>query len=163
MTDAKGILSRAETLILPLLEENKFELYDMEYVKEAGTWHLRAYIDKEGGITLNDCELVNRALSDILDKEDFISESYILEVSSPGIDRKLKKDKDFEKAVGSLVDVHLYKSIKVDTGRKKPITTKMVTGELLSFDDDSLTVKTSTEDMKILRSDISVVRMAIDF
>ncbi len=87
--------ARTEEYLLPLMKEHKFELVDVEYVKEAGTWYLRAYIDKEGGITVDDCEIINRKLSDWLDEEDFIEESYILEVSSPGLGRPLKKEKDF--------------------------------------------------------------------
>ena len=77
--------AKAEELVLPLVEANNFELVDVEYVKEAGTWYLRIYIDKEGGININDCELVSRAFSEILDKEDPIEDAYILQVSSPGL------------------------------------------------------------------------------
>ena len=87
--------SRVEKFLIPIMEENNFELVDVEYVKEAGTWYLRAYIDKEGGFTVDDCEMVSRRLSDWLDKEDFIDDSYILEVSSPGLGRPLKKEKDY--------------------------------------------------------------------
>ena len=87
--------SRVEKFLTPIMEENNYELVDVEYVKEAGTWYLRAYIDKEGGFTVDDCEMVSRRLSDWLDKEDFIDDSYILEVSSPGLGRPLKKEKDF--------------------------------------------------------------------
>ena len=89
--------ARSEELLTPIMEENHFELVDVEYVKEAGNWYLRAYVDKEGGITLDDCELVNRAWSDIMDKEDFIPDAYVLEVSSPGLGRQLKKEKDFKR------------------------------------------------------------------
>ena len=75
---------KAEELITPIVEANGFELVDVEYVKEGGTWYLRAYIDKEGGITVDDCEIVSRAFSDRLDAEDFIDDAYIMEVSSPG-------------------------------------------------------------------------------
>ena len=85
--------SKVEAWLLPLLEKYKFELVDVEYVREAGLWYLRAYIDKEGGITVDDCEVVSRELGDWLDKEDFIADSYILEVSSPGLGRPLKKEK----------------------------------------------------------------------
>ena len=84
MTRKETYESRTEQFLLPLLEEHQFELVDVEYVKEAGNWYLRAYIDKEGGITVDDCEVISRVLSDWLDKEDFIEDSYILEVSSPG-------------------------------------------------------------------------------
>ena len=86
---------RTEELISPIIEQNQFELVDVEYVKEGGTWYLRAYIDKPGGITVDDCEVVSRALSDLLDKHDFIEDAYVLEVSSPGLGRPLKKEKDF--------------------------------------------------------------------
>lgn len=82
---------KTEELIMPLIEQHQFELVDVEYVKEGGNWYLRAYIDKPGGITVDDCELVSRALSDLLDEHDFIEDAYILEVSSPGLGRPLKR------------------------------------------------------------------------
>ena len=84
---------KTEEILNPIMEELEFELVDVEYVKEAGTWYLRAYIDKEGGIAVDDCEVISRRLSDWLDKEDFIDDSYILEVSSPGLGRPLKKER----------------------------------------------------------------------
>ena len=90
---------RTEQLLLPIIEEHHFELVDVEYVKEAGNWYLRAYVDKEGGFTVDDCELVSRRLSDLLDEEDFIPDSYILEISSPGLGRQLKKEKDFARSI----------------------------------------------------------------
>ena len=90
MTKRETYEARTEAFLLPLLEQHQFELVDVEYVKEAGSWYLRAYIDKEGGITVDDCETISRILSDWLDKEDFIEDSYILEVSSPGLGRPLK-------------------------------------------------------------------------
>ena len=100
--------SRTERFLLPLLAEHNFELVDVEYVKEGGNWYLRAYIDKEGGITVDDCEVISRTLSDWLDREDFIADSYTLEVSSPGLGRPLKKDKDFERSLGEAVELRLY-------------------------------------------------------
>ena len=91
---------KAEELITPIVEANGFELVDVEYVKEGGTWYLRAYIDKEGGITVDDCEIVSRAFSDRLDAEDFIDDAYIMEVSSPGLGRPLKKEKDYKRSMG---------------------------------------------------------------
>ena len=82
-------------MLSPIVESNGFELVDVEYVKEAGNWYLRGYIDKPGGITVNDCETVSRAFSDRLDEDDFIEDSYIMEISSPGLDRPLKKEKRF--------------------------------------------------------------------
>ena len=103
--------AKVEALVLPIVEANNFELVDVEYVKEAGTWYLRIYIDKEGGIFINDCELVSRALSEILDKDDPIEDAYILEVSSPGLGRPIKKDKDFQRNLGDEVEVRTYKPI----------------------------------------------------
>ncbi len=136
---------RTEKLLEPVMEANNFELVDVEYVKEAGNWYLRAYIDKEGGITLDDCEMVNRTLSDIMDREDFIEDSYILEVSSPGLGRQLKKEKDFRRSIGSDVDIK-------------------VTGMLKAFTDKTVTIETDfSEDYEIPRAEISTVRLAIDF
>ncbi len=95
MTKRENYEQRTEKFLLPLMEEHDFELVDVEFVKEAGTWYLRAYIDKEGGITVDDCEVINRELGDWLDQEDFIEDSYILEVSSPGLGQALKERKGF--------------------------------------------------------------------
>ena len=103
---------RTEQLVLPIIQSNKFELVDVEYVKEGGTWYLRAYIDKPGGITVDDCEIVNRALGDLLDREDFIEDSYILEVSSPGLGRPLKKETDFVRSQGKEVEIRTYRMVE---------------------------------------------------
>ena len=102
---------RAEEMILPLVEAQRFELVDVEYVKEAGNWYLRVYIDKEGGITVDDCELISRAFSDLLDEADFIEDSYILEVSSPGLGRPLKKEKDYARSMGKELEIRTYRPI----------------------------------------------------
>ena len=104
MTRREEYEAKAEQMLTPLMEEHGFELVDVEYVKEAGNWYLRAYVDKEGGITLDDCELVNRAWSDMMDADDFIEDAYILEVSSPGLGRQLKKEKDFKRSIGEDID-----------------------------------------------------------
>ena len=165
MTKREEYETRTEKLLEPVMEENNFELVDVEYVKEAGNWYLRAYIDKEGGITINDCELVNRTLSDIMDKEDFIPDAYILEVSSPGLGRKLKKDKDFRRSVGNDVDIKFFKARKLPAGRNgKEVHVKELTGTLKSFTKDTITVETEfIENYEIPRAEISTVRLAIDF
>ena len=89
---------KTEEILNPIVEKHGFDLWDVEYVKEGGNWYLRAYIDKPGGIMVDDCEVVSRELSDILDEKDFIDEAYILEVSSPGLGRPLKKEKDFARS-----------------------------------------------------------------
>ena len=113
MGKKENYASRVERYLLPLVEEHHFELVDVEYVKEAGTWYLRAYIDKEGGIAVDDCEVISRKLGEWLDKEDFIDESYILEVSSPGLGRPLKKEKDFIRSMGKDVDAVSYTHLDV--------------------------------------------------
>lgn len=155
MSKKESYESRTEALITPLLVENAFELVDVEYVKEAGNWYLRCYIDKPGGITINDCELVSRALSDMLDEEDFIADdSYILEVSSPGLGRPLKKEKDFERSIGAQVEVKTYQAID----RQKEFT-----GTLTAYDKDSFTIEAEGERMTFRRSDVALVRLALDF
>jgi len=146
--------SRTEQLLLPIIEENQFELVDVEYVKEGSNWYLRAYIDKPGGITIDDCELVSRALSELMDQEDFIEDSYILEVSSPGLLRPLKKDKDFERNMGKDVEIRCFKMIEKQ---------KEFIGTLIAFDADSVTIKTSEKEMKFARKEIALIRPAIDF
>ena len=94
---------KAEAIAEPIVSSFGFELVDVEYVKEAGTWYLRLYIDKEGGITIDDCEAVSRLFSDKLDEEDFIDDAYVMEVSSPGLGRPLKKEKDFKRSIGKEV------------------------------------------------------------
>ncbi|NLJ96840.1 MAG: ribosome maturation factor RimP [Clostridiales bacterium] len=148
-------VKKTEKLLESILGENQIELYDIEYVKEGSNWYLRVFIDKEAGITIDDCELVSRALSDELDKADFIPDSYILEVSSPGLGRQLKKDKHFEKSIGEEVEIKLYKPIDKQ---------KEWVGTLKSFDAQSLkiTLEDGT-DMDISRKDIALVRLTIDF
>ena len=136
------------------MQENQFELVDVEWVKEAGTWYLRAYVDKEGGISVDDCEVVSRRLSDWLDKEDFISESYILEVSSPGLGRPLKKDKDFARSIGKDVDVKLYRA------RDKR---KDFTGVLKAYDEDTVTIEEEGKELVFERGEIALIRLAFDF
>ena len=147
--------SRVEAFLLPLLEENKFELVDVEYVKEAGTWYLRAYIDKEGGIAVDDCELISRRLGDWLDQKDFIVGSYILEFSSPGLGRPLKKEKDFARSIGKDVDVRLYRQ---RDGQKE------FTGRLSSYDGDTVTLQMEDgSQMTFERSGIALIRLSFDF
>ena len=144
-----------EKHLLPLMEEHGFELVDVEYVKEAGTWYLRAYIDKEGGIAVDDCEVISRALSDWLDKEDFIDDSYILEVSSPGLGRPLKKEKDFVRSMGKDVDVRLYRQLNKQ---------KEFTGALSAYDENTVTLTMEDGSQMIFeKADIALIRLALDF
>ena len=150
---AKDYEERTEELVLPIVEENKFELVDVEYVKEAGEYYLRVYIDKPGGINIDDCETVSRRLSDLLDEKDFIKDAYILEVSSPGLDRPLKKDKDFERSIGKDVELRTYKPIE----KKKELT-----GSLKAFDADTVTVTCDKKDITFNRKEIALIRLSID-
>lgn len=155
MTKHEEYEHKTEALLEPLLKAHNFELYDVEYVKEGGNWFLRAYIDKENGITVDDCEIVSRALSDLLDKHDFIPDSYVLEVSSPGLGRQLKRDKHFEKSIGEEVEVKLFKPIN----KKKDYV-----GLLTAYDQNTITISFEDEStMEIPRNDIAMVRLTFDF
>lgn len=146
---------KTEALLQPLMAAHQFELVDVEFVKEAGTWFLRAYIDKPGGITIDDCEVISRALSDLLDEKDFIEEAYILEVSSPGLGRPLKKDKDFDRSLGESVEVRLFKAIDKQ---------KEFTGILKAWDKDTVTLEFEDEaELTIERGNIALIRLAFDF
>lgn len=147
--------AKAEQLVLPLVEKNNFELVDVEYVKEAGSWYLRVYIDKEGGINIVDCELISRAFSDVLDQEDFIEDAYILEVSSPGLGRPLKKEKDFQRSLGEEVEVRTYRPIEKQ---------KEFTGLLEAWDKDTVTLQLENGELfTIARTEIALIRLAFDF
>ena len=146
---------RVEAYLMPVMEKNQFELVDVEYVKEAGTWYLRAYIDKEGGFTVDDCELVSRQLGEWLDREDFIDDSYILEVSSPGLGRPLKKEKDFKRSLGEQVEVRLYRAVD----RQKEFT-----GALAAYDEDTVTLRFEDgTETSFEKKDIALIRLAFDF
>ena len=146
---------KAEELITPIVEANGFELVDVEYVKEGSTWYLRAYIDKPGGIMVDDCEVVSRELSDILDEKDFIDEAYILEVSSPGLGRPLKKEKDYIRSMGKEVEIRTYRAINRE---------KEFYGILSAYDENTVTIKTEDgTEMTFEKSDIALIRLAFDF
>ncbi|MBR6403428.1 MAG: ribosome maturation factor RimP [Eubacterium sp.] len=148
------IEKKTEELVMPILEAGGYELWDTEYVKEGSDFYLRVYADKEGGITIDDCVTISRALEAKLDEDDFIEEAYILEVSSPGLTRRLKKDRDFERCIGRLVQVRLY---------KKENEVKEMIGRLDSFDDKSLTiVPEDGEKMSFSRENISMVRLEFE-
>ena len=147
--------TRTEELITPILDRMNFELVDVEYVKEGGTWYLRAYIDKEGGITVNDCEAVAREMNEILDKEDFVEDSYVFEVSSPGLGRPLKKEKDYVRSMGKEVEIRTYRAINRE---------KEFYGILSAYDENAVTIKTEDEtEMTFEKSDIALIRLAFDF
>ena len=155
MSKADVYEATTESLILPVLEEKNFELVDVEYVKEGGTYYLRAYIDKEGGITINDCEYVARIMNEILDREDYIPDSYTFEVSSPGLGRPLKKEKDYVRNMNKEVEIRTYRSIN---------KSKEFYGLLKAYDKDTVTITDEDgNDTTFSRSDIALIRQALDF
>ncbi len=145
---------RTEELLIPIVEANGVEIYDVEYVKEGSDYYLRAYIDKPDGVNIIDCENVSRALSDALDREDFIPDAYILEVSSPGLGRTLKKDRHLEKSIGQDVEIRLYKP---ENG------TKEYEGLLESFDAETITISDGEREYSFYRNNIAIIRLALDF
>lgn len=145
---------QTEELLEPIVTGHGFELVDVEYVKEAGNWYLRGYIDKPGGITVNDCETVSRAFSDKLDENDFIEDSYIMEISSPGLDRPLKKEKDFQRNMGKLVEVRTYRPIEKQ---------KEFCGILTAFDSNSVTIDEDGTERTFEKKDMALIRQAIEF
>ena len=146
---------KAEALLLPIMEVHGFELVDVEYVKEGGNWYLRAYIDKDGGITVDDCEVISRAFSDRLDEEDFIEDSYILEVSSPGLGRPLKKEKDYIRSMGKKLEIRTFRTID----RQKEFY-----GKLTAYDESSVTIELENgEHMTFQKQELALIRLAFDF
>ena len=155
MTKREEDEQKTEKLLIPIMEANGFELVDVEYVKEAGNWYLRAYIDKPGGITVDDCEVVNRELGDLLDRDDFIDESYILEVSSPGLGRPLKKERDFIRSKGEEVEIRTYRMVD----RQKEFR-----GVLKAWDKDTVTIEYEDGQEQVFeRDNIALIRLAFDF
>ena len=146
---------RAEELLMPISTEKNLELVDIEYVKEGSSWYLRAYIDKEGGVDINDCEAVSRAFSDILDKEDPIEDAYILEVSSPGLGRPLKKDKDFTRNIDKKIEFKSYKAID---GQKE------FEGILRSFDAETFTIDDENNNTSTFkRKEMALIREYVEW
>lgn len=144
--------AKTEELIQPLIDAHNFELVDVEYVKEGSDWYLRVYIDKEGGITVDDCEVISRAFNEILDREDYIPDQYIFEVSSPGLLRPLKKEKDYKRSIGKLIDIKLYKAQDKQ---------KEFTGVLKAYDDETVTLVMDNEEEKTFeRANLAMIRWA---
>lgn len=145
------IESRTIELIQPIIEQCGVELWDVDYLKEGKEFYLRVYIDKPEGVGVLDCEAVSRAFNEILDREDYIDNEYIFEVSSPGLTRPLKKERDFERSIGRTVDVKLYTAAD---------GTKEYTGDLKSFTADEITITVGDEEKTIERKNISGIRLA---
>lgn len=151
----KSTESLIEELVLPITNEHNIEIVDVEYVKEAGEYYLRIFIDKDGGVSLNDCEVITRAINPILDEKDPIKENYFLEVSSPGLDRPLKKEKDFVRYAGRDVEVKLYKPIN---------GLKHFEAQLVELIDNKIVkLIVDKEEMEFDKKDIALIRLAIKF
>ncbi len=154
MAKARDYEARTEELLTPIAEANGCSVYDVEYVKEGSDWYLRCYLDKPEGVGIVDCENVSRALSAKLDEEDYIDNAYILEVSSPGLGRTLKKDKHLQKSIGEAVELRTYKTINKQ---------KEFEGILKAFDSDTVTIQTENEELVFDRADVALIRLALDF
>ncbi len=147
----KDIESRTEQLLEPIASSNGVSIYDVEYVKEGSDYYLRAYIDKEGGVTIDDCEAVSRALNDMLDKEDYIDEAYILEVSSPGLTRKLTKPRHYLNSLGNEVEIKTFKPID---------GSKEFSGTLIQYDNGVITIESEGNKLNFKEEDVSVAKLA---
>lgn len=155
MSKRESYEAKTQELLIPITEAAGVEIYDVEYVKEGSDFYLRCYIDKEGGVNIEDCETVSRALSDRLDQEDYIEDAYILEVSSPGLGRTLKKDKHLEKSIGEQVELKTFKAVN---------GTKDFDGTLSKFDHETITLATEDgSEVVFQRKDIAVIKLALDF
>ena len=159
----KGLIHWQDELILKQKQKNWyyrslkptiFELVDVEYVKEGANWYLRVYADKEGGIAIDDCVLISRSLEEKLDAEDFIEDAYILEVSSPGLGRPLKKEKDYVRSVGKSIDIKLYKAIDKQ---------KEFTGILKENMEDQIVLTIEDQDITFEKKSIASARLSLDF
>ena len=155
MSKREDYESRTEELLAPIAEVNQVEIYDVEYVKEGSDYYLRAYIDKPEGVNILDCENVSRALSEALDKADFIPDAYILEVSSPGLLRPLKKDKDFNRYLEKPIEMRTYKMID----KKKEFM-----GVLKDYNKEQITIEEPDGALRVLqRNELALVRPYVEF
>ena len=155
MSKREDYESRTEELLAPIAEVNQVEIYDVEYVKEGSDYYLRAYIDKPEGVNILDCENVSRALSEALDKADFIPDAYILEVSSPGLLRPLKKDKDFNRYLEKPIEMRTYKMID----KKKEFM-----GVLKAYNKEQITIEEPDGELRVLqRNELALVRPYVEF
>ena len=148
------LTEKIAAIAAPVVEEEGCSLWDVEYVREAGTWYLRIYVDKEGGIKINDCERISRRLDPILDEEDPIAESYVFEVGSAGADRELKRPGDFEMFLGSEVEVKLYQPVN---------GSKTFVGELLAYDDGAVLIRSGKREDRFEKNQIAKVKLYVSF
>lgn len=155
MSKRKDVEAKTERLVMPIIDEKGFEFVDTEFVKEGNSHYLRVFVDKPGGITIDDLESVSRPLSDKLDENDFIDEQYILEVSSPGLGRPMKKNRDFDRNMEKVVEIHLYKA---QDGEKEWI------GQLKGYDEETITIELEEgNEIKLDRANVSLAKEYIEF
>ena len=150
----KKVTEIVAELAAPVVAEQGCELWDVEYVREAGQWFLRLYLDKEGGVDILDCEAISRKVSDLLDEADPIEASYIFEVSSAGAERPLKRPGDFERFMGSAVLVKTYKN---RDGRKE------FAGKLVGYDNGAVELEMGKETLHFEKAEIALVRLRVEF
>ena len=148
------ISERVFELAKPVVEEEGCSLWDVEYLREAGTWYLRVYIDKEGGVSIDDCERISRRLDPILDEADPVPESYVFEVGSAGADRELKRPSDFERFMGSEIEVKLYKP---QDGSKSFV------GELTGYENGEIAMDWRGKELRFAPSQVAQVRLYVSF
>lgn len=141
-------------LAVPIVEEEGCSLWDVEFIKEAGTWYLRVFIDKEGGVSIDDCERISRRLDPILDEKDPITDSYVFEVGSAGADRILKRDSDYLRYIGTKVDIKLYKPVN---------GVKAYTGTLTGISEENITICVNDDVISLKRDCVAQTRLHVDF
>ncbi len=147
------ITERVIQIAEPVVREEGCSLWDVEYVREAGTWYLRVFIDKEGGVSIDDCERISRRLDPILDEEDPVPDSYVFEVGSAGADRELKRPRDFEQFMGSDVELRLYQPLD---GSKRFV------GRLTAYEDDgTVCIRQGERDLRFEKKQIAQVRLHV--
>lgn len=146
------ITDKVSALAEGVVQEAGCTLWDVEYVREGGTWYLRVYIDKEGGVSINDCETISRALDPILDEADPIPDSYVFEVSSAGVERELKRPSDFERFMGSQIEVRLYQPVN---------GCKAFVGTLSAYDSGNVTILYGEKEMNFTKAQIAAVKLHV--
>ena len=149
-----SIEERVEALILEKVNELGYELYDVEYAKEGKDYYLRVFIDKASGIDLNDCEKVSDGINELLDEADYIKEQYFLEVSSPGIERILRKEKHFNDNIGNLIELKLFKPLNKE---------KKIIGILKKFNEEFITVQNEDEEIQVDRKNVAQIKTVYEW
>lgn len=148
------ITDTVSRLVQPIIEQEGCTLWDVEYVKEAGSYYLRVFIDKESGVSIDDCERISRALDPVLDEADPIPDSYIFEVGSAGVERELKRPSDFEQFMGSEVEIKTYRPIDKQ---------KAFVGILKAYEENAITITVGSADRRIEKADIAMVKLHVSF